>query len=54
MSAVDPITVALLFLVLACIAWNYFQIRSLQERMTKLEKEYLALIQELEERLYSR
>jgi hypothetical protein len=54
MSVADPVTVGLLVLVFAFVAWNYFQIRSMDERMSKLEKEYLALIQELEERIYTR
>lgn len=54
MSAADPITLGLSILVLAFVAWNYLQIRSLGERMNKLEKEYLALVQELEERIYPR
>jgi hypothetical protein len=53
MNAVDPILLALLFFALAGAGWNYTQVRSLNERLTKLEKEYLALVQELEERLYS-
>ena len=53
MSVADPVTVGLLVLVFAFVAWNYFQIRSMDERMSKLEKEYLALIQELEERIYN-
>lgn len=52
MSAFDPIAVALLFLTIAFVAWNHFQIRSLGDRLAKLEKEHLALIQELEERIY--
>lgn len=54
MGAVDPTTLALAFLALVVAGWSYFQVRSLNERLSKLEKEYLALVEELETRLYSR
>ena len=53
MNAMDPVLLSILILVVAITAWNYTQIRSLNRRLASLEKEYLALVQELEERLYT-
>lgn len=52
MSIMDPVLLSFLILVVAVMAWNYMQTRSLSRRLTTLEKEYLALVQDLEERLY--
>lgn len=54
MDVVDPTTLTLVCLVLIVAGWNYVQQRTLNERLTKLEKEYLALVEELESRIYSR
>jgi hypothetical protein len=54
MSGIDPTTLALAFLALIVAGWSYVQVRSLSERLTKLEKEYLALVEELETRMYTR
>lgn len=54
MSGIDPTTIALAFLALIVAGWSYVQVRSLSERLTKLEKEYLALVEELETRMYTR
>lgn len=54
MGAIDPTTLAIAFLALVVAGWSYAQIRSLNERLTKLEKEYLALVEELETRMYTR
>jgi hypothetical protein len=53
MSIVDPVLLSILILIVAIVAWHYIQIRSLNQRLTSLEKEYLALVEELEERLYT-
>jgi len=50
---VDPVVMALVAGVLIIAGWNYIQLRALEDRLTKLEKEYLALIEELETRIYS-
>ena len=54
MGVIEPTTLALVLLVFVFAAWNFTQVRSLSERLAKLEKEYLALVEELEERMYSR
>ena len=52
MSAIDPVLLSILLLIALITAWNYTRVQSLNRRLTTLEKEYLALVQELEERLY--
>jgi hypothetical protein len=52
MSIVDPAVLSLLALIAAVVIWTYLQIQSLHRRLTSLEKQHLALVQELEERLY--
>ena len=41
-----------LVLIVAAIAWHFVQIRMLNQRLAALEKQYLALIADLEEKLY--
>lgn len=53
MSTMDPVLLSILILIVAIMAWHYMQLRSLNQRLTSLEKEYLALVQQLEERLYT-
>ena len=47
----DPVLLSVLILVVAAIVWNYALIRSLDRRLTALEKQHLALVAELEERM---
>jgi hypothetical protein len=42
-----------LVLIVAAIAWSFVQVRSLNQRLTSLEKQHLALVAELEEKIYS-
>lgn len=39
-------------LIVCAVAWIYFQVTLLNRRLTALEKEHLALVAELEDRLY--
>jgi hypothetical protein len=41
-----------LVLIVAGIAWCISQVRSINQRLTVLEKQHLALVAELEERIY--
>ena len=41
-----------LLLFVAAIGWNYAKIRSLDERLSALEKQHLALVADLEEKLF--
>lgn len=52
MEAIDQIFLSTLIVFAAILAWNAAQIRSLNRRLTSLEKEHLALVQQLEERIY--
>ena len=47
----DPVLLSVLILIVAAIVWNYALIRSLNRRLTTLEKQHLALLADLEERL---
>ena len=51
-SAMDPVLLLILVLIVSAIAWIYWQMQVLNRRLTTLEKEHLALVAELEERLY--
>ena len=52
MDATVSMLLSLLIVVAALAAWNFTQIRALTRRLTALEKEHLAMVQQLEERLY--
>jgi Tfp pilus assembly protein PilV len=54
MSPTDPVLLSILLVIVAILAWQYLQIRSLARRLQSLEKQHLALIEDLEERLYNR
>ncbi len=54
MSMLDPVLLTMFVLIVAVIAWQNVQIRSLSQRLESLEKQYLALIEDLEERLYDK
>ncbi|MDJ0897100.1 MAG: hypothetical protein QNJ92_18285 [Alphaproteobacteria bacterium] len=41
-------------LIVAAIAWSLVQIRSLSQRLESLEKQHMALVAELEDKLYPR
>lgn len=40
-------------LIIGAIAWNYLQMRALHRRLAVLERQYLALVADLEEKIYS-
>lgn len=48
----DPVLLSVLILIVAAIVWNYVLIRLLNRRLTALEKQHLALLADLEERLF--
>ena len=52
MGAMDPVLLSILILIVAILAWHYIQIRSLNRRLAILEKQHLALLEDLEERFY--
>jgi hypothetical protein len=51
-GGIDPLSFSVLVLIVAAIAWTYGQVQSLNRRLTSLEREYLALVAELEDKLY--
>ena len=51
-SGTDPVLLLILVLIVSAIAWTYWQVQGLNRRLASLEKEHLALVAELEERLY--
>jgi len=51
-GGIDPVLLLILVLIVSAIAWTYWQVQVLNRRLTALEKEHLALVAELEERLY--
>ncbi len=48
----EPVLVLTLTAVVAAIIWNFAQTRALGRRLTSIEKQHLALVAELEDRLY--
>jgi hypothetical protein len=51
-DAMDPALLLTLILIVAVIAWSFVQIRTLNRRLISLEKQHLALVAEIEEKLY--
>jgi uncharacterized protein HemX len=54
MSLIDPLLLSFLILILAIVGWQQLQLRAFGRRLQSLEKQHLALVEELEERLYER
>jgi len=54
MSPIDPILLSFIILIVVFLGWQHFQLRSLGERLRTLERQHLALVEELETRLYGR
>ena len=52
LSVIDPVLVLTLILIVSAILWIGVQMTTLNRRLATLEKEHLALVAELEERLY--
>ena len=52
LGGIDPVSFSVLILAVAAIAWIYGLVRTLEQRLTTLEKEHMALVAELEDRLY--
>ena len=50
----DTTLLLTLVLIVAAIGWSFVQIRTLNNRVTALEKQHLALVAELEDKLYQR
>ena len=48
----EPVLVLTLTAIVAAIIWNLFQMRALERRLNVMEKQHLALVADLEERLY--
>ncbi len=48
----DPALLLTLILIVAAIAWSFMQIRTLSRRLTSLEKQHLALVAEIEEKIF--
>lgn len=53
MDVTVSLLLSILILVAALAGWNYLQVRALERRLAALEKEYLALVQDLENRFFS-
>lgn len=51
-DAADPLTLAVLVLLAAACGWSLLQIQALNRRLTALERQHLALVADLEERLF--
>jgi len=54
MSPMDPVLLSLLILIVAIVVWQHLQLRAMGQRLQSLEKQHLALVEELETRLYGR
>ncbi len=50
----DPNVILVMFVFLVVIVWIFNVIRKLDQRLQALEKQHLALVAELEDRLYPR
>lgn len=50
----EPVLVLTLTAIVAAIIWNFAQMRALERRLEAMEKQHLALVADLEERLYGR
>ncbi len=48
----EPVLVFTLTAIVAAIIWNFVQIRALERRLNSIEKQHLALVADLEGRLY--
>ena len=48
----EPVLVLTLTAVVVAIIWNFAQIRGLERRLASIEKQHLALVADLEDRLY--
>ncbi len=51
-DAMDTALLLTLILIVAAIAWSFVQIRTLNRRLASLEKQHLALVAEIEEKIY--
>jgi len=51
-DAMDTALLLTLILIVAVIAWSFVQIRTLNRRLASLEKQHLALVAEIEEKIY--
>ncbi len=48
----DPVLLLSLTLIVVAIAWSFVQISTLHRRLTSLEKQHLALVAEIEEKVF--
>jgi hypothetical protein len=48
----DPALLLTLILIVAAIAWSFMQIRTLSRRLASLEKQHLALVAEIEDKIF--
>lgn len=48
----EPALLLTLVAIVAALAWSFVQIRALNRRLTSLENQHLALVAELEGKLY--
>lgn len=48
----EPVLALTLTAIVAAIIWNFVQMRALERRMTAIEKQHLALVADLENRLF--
>lgn len=48
----EPVFVLTFTAIVVAIIWNFSQIRSLQRRLNSIEKQHLAQVADLEERLF--
>lgn len=48
----DPVLLLSLTLIVAAVAWSFVQISTLNRRLTALEKQHLALVAEMEEKMF--
>jgi hypothetical protein len=48
----EPVFILTFTAIVAAIIWNFSQVRGLQRRLESIEKQHLALVADLEERLF--
>lgn len=48
----EPVLVLILTAIVAAIIWNFVQMRTLERRLNSIEKQHLALVADLEDRIF--
>lgn len=48
----EPVLVLTLTAIVAAIIWNFVHMRTLERRLNSIEKQHLALVADLEDRIF--